>query len=100
MKKIKYPLFSNGTEFTMWDENNCTRCVKAARIVGDEIKGHVTKCRCAIQREIADAYLSDEPVSQRTYDIVQSGNCPHIQLHWKQYPRKPKFDNQPKLFEV
>lgn len=98
MKKHKYPLFSNGTEFELWSERNCDRCVKAARII--DISGRTTKCRCAIQREIMDAYFDDGRGSKKTYDMIRKGDCPNIQTEWKKYPRKPKFENQPKLFDI
>lgn len=99
MKRTYPNPFPNGSYFETWNSNNCDKCVKAARII-DELTGRVTKSRCRFQREMVDNWLSDEPVSKETYDIVQTDECPHKQLHWKQYPRKPKFDNQPKLFEV
>lgn len=50
MKKYKYPVYSNGTEFDMWVSRNCDRCVKASRY--NENTDTYTKFRCAVNREI------------------------------------------------
>lgn len=98
MKKSEYPVFSNGTEFELWMARNCDRCVKSSKY--NEKTDTYTKYRCAINREIIYAYMDDGRASQRTFDVCQKADCPFIQTERKQYPRKPKFDNQPKLFEV
>lgn len=98
MKKYKYPVFSNGTEFELWMADNCDRCVKASRY--KEKTDAYTKFRCAVNREIIAAYLDDERASERTYNICQNADCPNRQEKWKKYARRPKTDNQPKLFEV
>lgn len=74
MKKSKYPVFSNGTEFELWMADNCDRCVKASRY--NEKTDTYTKFRCVVQREIIAAYLDDGRASQRTYDICQNGGLP------------------------
>lgn len=98
MKKSEYPVFSNGTEFECWMDRNCDRCVKASRY--NEKTDTYTKFRCAVNREIIMAYMDDGRASQRTYDICQNADCPNIQTERKVYAKRPKFDNQPKLFEV
>ena len=98
MKKYKYPVFSNGTEFMVWEGENCDRCVKASRY--NENTDTYTKFRCKVQEEIIMACLDDGRASERTYKICQERFCKFLQTERKQYPRKPKFDNQPKLFEV
>ena len=50
MKKAKYPPFANGTEYMIWEEHNCDRCIKSSRY--NEKKQDYTKIRCAIQRDI------------------------------------------------
>ena len=92
-EKSKYPPFSNGTEFMVWTDRNCDRCVKASRLRETKAGGEYTKFRCAMQKEI----LLDEYVSKRTYDICQKRDCPHRQETRKKYPKK---DNSPKLFDV
>ena len=87
MKKAKYPPFSNGTEFMMWEEHNCDRCIKSSRY--NEKTATYTKIRCAVQREIFDAMMG-EPVSQRTYDICQKLRCPHIKTEWPKRTKKSK----------
>lgn len=98
MKKSEYPVFSNGTEFDLWMADNCDRCVKASRYNAKTEK--YTKFRCAVNKEIIMAYLDDGRASQRTYDICQKRDCPNIQNERKVYVKRPKDDNQPKLFEV
>lgn len=98
LKKSKYPVFSNGTEFDCWMARNCDRCVKATRY--NKNTDTYTKFRCAVNREIIMAYLDDGRTSQRTYDICQNADCPNIQTERKVYAKRPKTDNQPKLFDV
>ena len=98
MKKSRYPVFSNGTEFDCWISRNCDRCVKAPRY--NDKTCEYTQFRCAVNREIIMAYLDDGRASQRTYDICQNRDCPNIQTERKVYAKRPKFDDQPKLFEL
>lgn len=98
MKKSQYPVFSNGTEFDSWMARNCERCVKSSKY--NENADTYTKYRCAINREIIEAYLDDGRASERTYNACQNAYCPYIQTERKRYPKKPKFNNQPNLFEI
>ena len=92
-EKSKYPPFSNGTEFMVWTDRNCDRCVKASHLLEMKAGGEYTKFRCSVQKEI----LLDEYVSKRTYDICQKRDCPYRQETRKKYPKK---DNEVKLFDV
>ena len=77
MEKSKYPLFSNGTEFTLWLANNCDLCVKASRY--NEKTDTYTKYRCAIQRDIDLAYINDGMGSKRTHDAIRlNPRCPYF----------------------
>lgn len=97
MKKYQYPVFSNGTGFDNWMARNCERCVKSSKY--NEKTNTCTKYRCAINREIIYAYLDDGRASERTYNVCQNADCPYIQTDRKRHPKKPKFNNQPNLFE-
>lgn len=73
----KYPLFSNGTEFQSWLANNCDLCVKASRY--NEKTDSYTKYRCAIQRDIDVAYITDGMGSKRTHDAIRlNPRCPYF----------------------
>lgn len=98
MKKSKYPVFSNGTAFDCWLSRNCDRCIKASKY--SERTDEYTKFRCAVQRELLEAYIDDGRASQRTYDICQNRDCPYIQTERKVYAKRPKTDNHPNLFET
>lgn len=92
-EKSKYHPFSNGTEFMVWIDRNCDRCVKASHLRETKAGGEYTKFRCAMQKEI----LLDEYVSKRTYDICQKRDRPYRKETRKKYPKK---DNEAKLFDV
>lgn len=97
MTKVNIDPFSNGTEFDIWNECNCERCVKASRWSIEREK--YTKCNCSIQRDIFTRMCFNEPISQRTIDVCRMRDCPYRQEH---YPKKRKSDkckNEPKLFE-
>lgn len=98
MAKVNIDPFSNGTEFDVWYERNCERCVKASRYKGENIYGEdeYTKCRCAIQRDIFTRMYSYEPISQRAIDVCRMLDCPYRQEHYKKYE---KHKREPKLFE-
>lgn len=89
MKKVNQDPFSNGTEFEVWIERNCERCIKASRFKRETIAGEeYTKCRCSIQQDIFIRRVCKEPISQRTIDVCNMTNCPYRKEH---YPaRKPK----------
>lgn len=50
-------LFSNGTDFMMWQSKNCDRCVKASRY--NPKTDTYTKYRCAVQRNIEMSSVTD-----------------------------------------
>ena len=79
--------FSNGTEFAIWDAENCSLCVKASRYKGEAVDGSAdyTVCRCAIQRDILNRMWSNEPISQRTIDVCNKRHCPYRQEKRKKY---------------
>lgn len=93
MKKIDKDPFSNGTEFMLWNEHNCDRCVKASHY--NEKKDEYTKYRCAIQRDIDTRAYSNEPISERTITICDNFtlwgvSCPYLHTESKKYMKKEK----------
>ena len=98
MKKFEHPPFSNGTDFELWMARNCDRCIKASRY--NEKTDTYTKFRCAVNREIIYAYLDDGRTSKRAFDICQQIDCPNKRTEYPSYAKRPKLDNQPKLFEL
>lgn len=77
----KYTLFANGTEFMIWQGNNCERCIKA--VFYNEKRGTFPSYRCAIQREIELAAVTDGCGTQRAYDATQRNICPYRQTERK-----------------
>jgi hypothetical protein len=51
MKTTDKPLFSNGTEFTLWQYRNCDNCVKQSRY--NEKNDTYSQFRCTIDRDIS-----------------------------------------------
>ena len=91
MKKIDKDPFSNGTEFMLWNEHNCDRCVKASHY--DEKKDKYTSYRCAIQRDIDTRLFSNEPISERTVTIcdnfiLNGVRCPFLKMERKKHTKK------------
>ena len=83
-----YQLFSNGTECMVWQENNCEKCVKA--VFYNDKCGIFPKYRCAIQREIEFASVSDGCGSQRAYEATNKAVCPHLQTERKKYVKEER----------
>lgn len=89
MAKVNKDPFSNGTEFELWYERNCERCVKASRFKRETIAGEeYTNCRCAIQRDIITRMGCSEPISQRTIDVCRMEDCPYRKEHYPKHKRK------------
>lgn len=96
MKMISSDPFSNGTEYMMWEENNCDKCIKSSRY--DEKKDHYSKVRCAVQRDIFKWMIGNEPISQRSYDACQKWNCPYRKEEWPKRKRKYGVKQKETLF--
>ena len=99
--KTKRPAFSNGTEFMLFNEHNCDRCTKASHY--NEKTDSYTKYRCAIQRELDTAYVSDGLASQRTASVTDNFTlhniaCPFLKTS-RPRRRKPSDPDQTQLFE-
>lgn len=88
MEQKKYPLFSNGTEFMLWQSRNCEQCVKA--VFYNEKKDFYPKYRCAIQKHIEEAAITDGCGTKRVYNATHLHYCPHKITEQKAYTRKQK----------
>ena len=88
----KYLLFSNGTEFMEWQSRNCEKCVKA--VFYDEKKDYYPKYRCAVQKHIEEAAITDGRGNKRDYEATHSLDCPYKQTERKRKPRKVKKDKR------
>lgn len=86
MKQGGY-LFSNGTEFIVWQSRNCEKCVKS--VFYDEKKDKYPKYRYAIQKHIEEAAITDGRGNKRDYEATHSVICPYLQTRRNQ-PRKVK----------
>lgn len=96
-KKAKYTVFSNGTEFMLWEGRNCNQCIKSSRYKPET--DTYTKYRCSVQREIHEAYMDDGRASQRVYEICQQADCPLKKTERKYYPHRKKLPPGPGLFD-
>lgn len=95
----RYPLFSNGTEFMLWQARNCEKCVKAVWF--NEEKRFLPKYSCMVQKHIEEAAVTDGMGSKRDYDATHSYWCPYKSTERKRYPKKVKEDkNQVELFNT
>ena len=104
MKKVNQDPFSNGTEYMMFEDLCCNKCVKHSHMKkeGDtEYENEYTNVVCSIERDIFTRLWCNEPINQRTidvcYDFVMHGKlCPYMKTERKKYPKKIK--NQAELF--
>ena len=87
----KYPLFSNGTEFMLWQARNCERCVKA--VFFDERKNFCPKYRCAVQAHIEEAAITDGCGNRRDYEVTHATICPYRKTERTRRVRRAKKDN-------
>lgn len=89
MSKERYRLFSNGTEFMAWQARNCDQCVKATHINPNTWRW--PNYRCAVQKHIEEAAITDGCGNKRDYEATHSYDCPY-----KQTERKRKIKKDPK----
>lgn len=95
METKRYRLFSNGTEFMCWQEQNCEKCVKA--VFFNAKRGTFPKYRCQIQRAIEFASVSDGTGTKHVFDAVSKSICPYRQTERVKSPQKID-ENQLNLF--
>lgn len=68
------PLFSNGTEFEIWEANNCNNCVWSVRNTDQDPDTLVPACK--IQRVILDG-MGGIDTTDEDYDLVHGGDGGH-----------------------
>lgn len=88
MKLTDKDAFSNGTEYMMFLDRNCEKCVKMSHY--NEKTDQYTQYRCAIQREIDCQMALNQPISERTLKvcndfIMRGALCPNLQTKRKHY---------------
>lgn len=93
MKKVNKDPFSNGTDFLIFEERNCNRCIKSSQPQKDGISytnadNKNLPNRCSIQRDIIVRMFSYTPIKQKTIDIcrnfiLKEEICPYIKLRKK-----------------
>lgn len=81
-------LFSNGTEFMIWQDENCCKCVKA--VFYDEKKGKYPNYRCAIQKHIEEACIGDGRGNGRDFEAVSQRICPYRMTERTKRKKKKK----------
>lgn len=104
MKTTQKPLFSNGTEFTVWTGENCEQCIKSRSFCPSKrpqsaFDEDTPNYRCSIEREIDWQMIGNDEVAQRSYDATHMLNCPYKQTEYKRYPRRQKVKGVGNLFE-
>lgn len=74
MKKTTEPCFSNGTEFMVWQDENCCQCKKA--VWYNEKLDRYPQYRCAVQKQIEGQAVGIDEINQRTYNAAHQRRCP------------------------
>lgn len=95
-KDNKFYLFSNATECLFWQSRNCERCVKS--VFYDVKKDYYPKFRCAVQKHIEEAAITDGRGNKRDYEATHSFDCPYKQTERK--PRKVKKDKNQLMLDL
>ena len=100
MKRVNKDPFSNGTEYMLFEEMCCNKCIKHSRY--NEKTDEYTKIVCSIERDILERMCNNEPINQRTIDvcndfILHGKLCPFMKTERK---KVDKTKNLPKLFEL
>ena len=103
-KKVNKDPFSNGTEYMIFEERCCNKCIKSS-----EPKDGGTRYtnadkdnmpRCSIQRDIMTRMFCNDPIKQETIDICNNFNqhgtlCTYMKTERKKYEKK--IENQTTL---
>lgn len=103
MKKVNKDPFSNGTDFMIWEEHNCNKCIKSSepRISEEDGLIYYTNKRedglpkCSIQRNIVTRMFNNEPINEQTVTICNDFTmrgilCPYMKTERKKYIKKDK----------
>lgn len=100
MKRVNKDPFSNGTEYMLFEERCCNKCLKHSKY--NEKTDEYTQIKCSIERDILERMYNNEPINQRTIDIcndfiLHGKLCPYMKTERK---KVDKTKNLPKLFEI
>ena len=102
MKRVNKDPFSNGTEYMLFEEHCCNKCIKHSHLKRDgdtEWEDEYTKIVCSIERDILERMCSNEPINQRTIDV-----CNDFILHGKLCPymktERKKVDKTKNLHKI
>lgn len=90
MKKTKEPCFSNGTEFMVWQDENCLQCKKA--VWYNEKLDRYPQYRCAVQKQIEGQAVGIDEISQRTYEAAHQRRCPFFKSKAEEKPKEEVLD--------
>lgn len=90
MKKTKEPCFSNGTEFMVWQDENCLQCKKA--VWYNEKLDRYPQYRCAVQKQIEGQAVGIDEISQRTYEAAHQRRCPFFKSKVEEKPKEEVLD--------
>lgn len=90
MKKTKEPCFSNGTEFMVWQDENCLQCKKAVWYNGK--LDRYPQYRCAVQKQIEGQAVGIDEISQRTYEAAHQRRCPFFKSKVEEKPKQEVLD--------
>jgi len=75
--------FSNGSEYSFWEERNCEICHRGA---------------CAIKNDIFTRMCCNKPIRKSSYDACQYAKCPNFIDHIeRKSPRKREIKEQYEL---
>lgn len=102
--KVNKDPFSNGTEYMIFEERCCNKCIKSSepRDGGDGLTHYTNQRedgmpRCSIQRDIMTRMFCNDPIKHETIDICNNFNrhgtlCPYMKTERKKYEKK--IENQ------
>lgn len=90
MKKTKEPCFSNGTEFMVWQDENCLQCKKA--VWYNEKLDRYPQYRCAVQKQIEGQAVGIDEISQRAYDAAHQRRCPFFKSKVEEKSKEEVLD--------
>lgn len=98
MKTTDKQCFSNGTEFMLWQDNNCCHCVKA--VWYNVKRGTYPQYRCAVQRDIEMQAGGANEVTLRSYNATQNAKCPYLSTEREKCNRTPENGENGVLFDA
>ena len=113
MRKVNKDPFSKGTEFMMFEDACCNKCIKASqpRDGGDGLVYYTNERddglpKCSIQRDNVIRMFTNKPINERTiqicHDFIMKGTlCPYRKTYRKTTSKKrAKTDKNQLRFEL